>query len=117
MPRRALAITTTESQQRNFDLSARLLGGEKQGGDCASDPVAAGRTAQLDYPAHAVRLLPLTMPEPAKEPRCPNCGRNMVLVAAPESANEQHTFRCVNCNLVYMTPDHTPVAGDPLRAR
>jgi hypothetical protein len=41
----------------------------------------------------------------------------MVLVAAPESANEQHTFRCVNCNLVYMTPDHTPVAGDPLRAR
>lgn len=37
----------------------------------------------------------------------------MALMAEPHAEEEQHTFRCVNCNLVYMTPDHLPIEGNP----
>jgi transposase-like protein len=44
-------------------------------------------------------------------PICPNCGRPMTLVNRPKRQDDQHTFECEGCKVVYMTDDHTPVTG------
>jgi len=44
-----------------------------------------------------------------KNPTCPNCGRTMDLVRSPERGNDQHTFKCAACQIVFMTADHQPV--------
>jgi transposase-like protein len=46
-------------------------------------------------------------------PNCPNCGRPMALVAEPKRPEDQHTFECKVCKVIYMTEDHTPTTGDP----
>jgi predicted RNA-binding Zn-ribbon protein involved in translation (DUF1610 family) len=44
-------------------------------------------------------------------PNCPNCDRPMILVRAPQRPEEQHTFECESCGVVYMTADHVPITG------
>jgi len=46
-----------------------------------------------------------------ENPTCANCGRPMDLISARKSAQDEHTFECKVCNLVFMTEDHTPVSG------
>ena len=45
-------------------------------------------------------------------PRCPNCGRSMTLIRDAGNPNDQHTFECGGCKIIYMTEDHVPVAGN-----
>jgi transposase-like protein len=44
-------------------------------------------------------------------PNYPNCGRPMTLVTEVKRPEDQHTFECSGCKVVYMTEDHTPVTG------
>ncbi len=50
----------------------------------------------------------------AENPKCPNCGHAMVLARQPAASNEQHTFECERCHLLFMTEDHEPVSGPPV---
>jgi transcription elongation factor Elf1 len=50
----------------------------------------------------------------AKNPKCPNCGHRMALARQPAAANEQHTFECERCHLLFMTEDHQSVSGPPV---
>lgn len=45
-----------------------------------------------------------------ENPKCPNCGRRMALVRQAAQPDEQHTFCCAVCNVVFITPDHEPVS-------
>jgi hypothetical protein len=44
-----------------------------------------------------------------ENPTCPNCGHTMRLVHAPLANEDQHSFQCARCNLIFMTPDHEAV--------
>lgn len=44
-----------------------------------------------------------------ENPACPNCGRKMSLVRRPEKPEDQHTFKCNVCQLVFMTHDDVPI--------
>jgi hypothetical protein len=46
-----------------------------------------------------------------ENPTCPNCGRPMHLLVQPAKQEDQHTFRCDSCGIVYLTPDHVPITG------
>jgi len=51
-------------------------------------------------------------------PNCPSCGRTMSLerVVAPYQVDDEHVFGCQFCKLTYMTEDHTPISGNPVKA-
>ena len=55
-----------------------------------------------------------TSENPVMNPKCPNCGRAMRLVAEPNRPEDQHTFACEGCGVVYLTEDHTPTTGTRL---
>ena len=50
-----------------------------------------------------------------ENPKCPNCGQPMTLEHEPSRPNEQHAFQCQSCHLVFLTEDHLPISGLPLR--
>jgi len=37
----------------------------------------------------------------------------MTLIAEPKRPEDQHTFECDGCKIIYMTEDHTPTTGEP----
>lgn len=47
----------------------------------------------------------------ASNPKCPNCGRPMALIAKSERPDDLNTFECTGCKIVYMTSDHVPMTG------
>ena len=51
----------------------------------------------------------------AENPKCPNCGQTMILTRpSPAASNEQHTFECEGCHLLFMTEDHQAISGPPV---
>ena len=50
----------------------------------------------------------------SEKPKCPNCGVRMIVVREPAGPDQQYTFECETCHLLFMAHDHEPVMGPPI---
>ena len=40
----------------------------------------------------------------SEKPKCPNCGVRMIVVREPAGPDQQYTFECETCRLLFMAP-------------
>ena len=52
----------------------------------------------------------------SENPQCPNCNRRMIVVREPTGPDQQYTFECEGCHLLFMAHDHEPVTGPPVHS-